>query len=453
MNNQPNKPKISREQYERIMAKRRAQKIKAARRKRILTLIIAVVIIALVIGAVIMVKRNLNFKNPDEIFSTLESSQSSSAQHSDSTQDSTETTQSSQPTQSNENRISFVACGDNIIHEGIFRDAQNRAKNGEKYNFKDMYAGVADIRSAADLSYVVQETPMAGEKYGASGYPSFNTPQEDGDTLVDLGFDVVNIATNHMLDQGSQGLADSIDFWKTKEITLLGAFTKSDYDNIRTTTKNGITIAWISYTYSTNGYTLNSSSNLLIPYIDEGDIVRQAALASQVGDIVIATMHWGTDSSEVITSDQRRVAKLLCDSGVDVILGSHSHTLQDVEMLTSSDGSHQTLCYYSLGNLISSMLYYNLMVGGIASFDIVKDENGVRVENPLVTPIMCQYEKIDYGNTTSFPYNLALYVLEKYPAELVEKHGAQIDGAFTYNDLIARAKNAVNSEYLPAFYK
>lgn len=438
---------MTREQYERALARRRAKQMAERRRKRIKTAIFLIIVFAVVILATVLIlKHNNGYKDPGEIFSTLETAPPVPSGI-------TNTPPSDQPSEADSTgKISFIACGDNLIHEGIFKDAQNRAKGGEKYNFKDMYAGVADIIAKADLAYINQETPMA--EGAPSGYPSFNTPRENGDTLVDLGFDIVNIATNHMLDMGTKGLAQSVAYWKTKNVTLLGAFTESDFDNIRVTEKNGIKIAWLSYTYGTNGYVLDASSDMWIPYIDQGDIIRQAALAKQMGDIVIASMHWGTDSAIPVDDSQKKAAQILADCEVDVIIGTHSHTLQPVEYIKSSDGSHETLCYYSLGNLISSMLYYDLMVGGIAAFDIVKDANGTRVENPMIIPTMCQYEKIDYGNgSTSFPYNLAVYKLEDYPKELVSKHGAQIDRSFTYDDLIKRVHDAVDNKYLPEFYR
>ena len=129
---------------------------------------------------------------------------------------------------------SFLAAGDNIIHEAVYTDAHKRAENGTGYNFLPMYDGIADLIKDADISFVNQEGPIAGIKYGISGYPNFNAPDEAGQTLVDLGFDIVNIANNHMLDKWESGLLATIDYWETKDVLLLGAYRdQADYDNIR----------------------------------------------------------------------------------------------------------------------------------------------------------------------------------------------------------------------------
>ena len=70
----------------------------------------------------------------------------------------------------------------------------------EKYYFKGMYSGISDMIGRADIAFVNQEAPIAGQKFGHSGHPNFNSPDEMGDTLISLGFDVINIANNHMLD-------------------------------------------------------------------------------------------------------------------------------------------------------------------------------------------------------------------------------------------------------------
>ena len=156
-------------------------------------------------------------------------------------------------------------------------------------------------------------------------------------------------------------------------------------------------------------------------------------------------MHWGTDSSLTVTSSQKQYAQLLADCGVDVIIGTHSHTLQPVEWITSSDGNHKTLCYYSLGNLISTMHYNETLVGGLATFDIVKDGDTVAIENVGVIPTMCHYSMTRDS--------LQIYTLEDYSEELAQAHGSQLKRSFTYDYLLSRVKDTVSAEYLPEYYK
>ena len=107
-----------------------------------------------------------------------------------------------------ETRLSFVAAGDNLIHQAIIDDAKRLADErglGEEYYFDSMYDDFRDTFKSADISFINQESMIAGESFPYSGYPHFNTPPQMVKTLENLGIDVVNIATNHSFD--GQGIA------------------------------------------------------------------------------------------------------------------------------------------------------------------------------------------------------------------------------------------------------
>ncbi|MEE0968033.1 MAG: CapA family protein [Clostridia bacterium] len=359
-----------------------------------------------------------------------------------------------------ETRISFAAAGDNIIHEAVFTDAKNHASTyvsstGKKvnYRFADMFEGIKPIIKSADLAYINHETPVAGEDFKILGYPDFNAPQEVGDDLAEVGFDIINIANNHMLDMGEKGYRNSISYWNKKSaengLTIIGGYTKTDYDNIRFIERDGVKIALLSYTTFINDKhknSLSSSTELLVPYANKSDITRQVGLAKQSGaDIIIVSMHWGDENAFEPNTQQKSLAKHMADLGVDVILGSHSHTLQPVEWL-EGEGGHKTLCAYSLGNCLSTMLYSYYMVGGILTFDIVDDDTGeVRIENPILVPMMCHYSMTRDS--------LKLYTLENYTEELVSAHGAQLNGSFGINTLYGYVTKTVDEEFLPEFFK
>ena len=444
----PRRP-MTREEYEKMTAER-LRRAKAARRnkrrKTALSVILCLVFVASAVFIVYKVKSGSNYRDPAERLGDSPSATIPSGVNTDPVT----TAPATEPTDGGgSGSFKFIAAGDNIIHSAVFEDARKRA-GGSGYDFLSMYNGIADTVKSADVKYVNQETPMAGASYGIQGYPSFNSPQEAGDALVALGFNTVNIATNHMLDMGTSGLADSIKYWKTKDVTLLGAYTKSDYDNIRVQEAGGIKIAWLSYTYGINGNRdVGSSSDIVIPIIDDTVIRRQTELAKKAGDIVIASMHWGTDSAIPVDNSQKQYAKLLADCGVDVIIGTHSHTLQPVEWITSSDGKHRTLCYYSLGNLINTGYEYYKMVGGLASFTVVKDENGVSVNNAMLIPTMCHYSMNRDG--------LAVYLLENYTEELCAAHGSHRSESsvpnFDFSTLKKTVTDAVDKQFLPDFYK
>lgn len=360
-----------------------------------------------------------------------------------------DTTNSPETTASkpDEQRVSFLAAGDNIIHEQVYVDAKNRATDGG-YDFCGMYDGVREFIESADLAFVNQETPLGGDELGISGYPNFNGPQAAGTALVEVGFDIVNIATNHMLDKKEAGLKGSIDFWNSQPVTLLGGYyDDEDYENIRVVEKNGIKIAFVTYTYGLNGMTLPSSSKIHIPLIDDDEIVRMVEKAKTLADATVCVMHWGTDGSTVVTNEQKRLAGLITDAGADVILGMHSHTLQPVEWQVGRNGN-KTLVIYSLGNFLNAQYDSINLVGGIITFDIVKKDGAVTIEDPIMNPIVVQYDNDRLG--------FQIYLLENYTASLAAAHGTVKFGTlktFTLDTAKGFVTAAVDKEFLPNFLK
>ncbi len=339
-------------------------------------------------------------------------------------------------------RVSFMGCGDNIIYYGNVRDAKSLSDGTRKYNFKPMFAQVSDKITDADIAFINQETVMAGEGYDLSYYPRFNSPRDVGYDLVELGYDVINIANNHMLDKGAQGLSNTIEFWKGQDCLMIGGYEDAaDYDTVRTLEKNGINIAFLSYTYATNGISKGKNSPLAIPYINDDDIKRQTEKAKEKSDFIIVSVHWGDEGSFKPNNEQKRVAQLLADCGVDVIIGHHPHVIQPVEWLYGRDGN-RTLCVYSLGNFAAEQAYAYNMVGGIISFDIVSEDNGKPyVENPIFTPTVFHFNSRFYQNT--------VYPMQEYTEELVNAHGVKT--YYKKNISLAQLRKYVTDTVSPVF--
>ena len=361
------------------------------------------------------------------------------------------------PTVPAETRIRVVAAGDNIAHDSVVETARTDAAGASAYDFSGIYAGIADLIAGADVAFVNQEAPVGGAELGISGYPNFNAPKEMVDALIDVGFDVFNIANNHMLDKGETGYANTVAYFNSLPVTMIGGYTKKNYDSIRIVEKQGIKIAFLSYTTLINNAhknDLSADSEYLVPHADTETITRQVGLAKKAADVVIVSMHWGKENEFGIVAEQEKYAKLCADLGVDVVLGHHSHVVGGVEYVTGESGN-KTLVAYSLGNLCSTMLYGKNMVGEILSFDIVKRENGsIGIENVLVDPVVSHYQtdtsRKDNQNL-HVRYASRVYLMRDYTETLANGHGSQNWGRFTLADLKKFVTDTVSAEFLPAY--
>ena len=149
-------------------------------------------------------------------------------------------------------KLSMLMVGDALIHGSVYRDAY---KNG-KYDFSSQLELIKPIVKNYDLAFYNQETILGGTDLGLSDYPTFNSPWEFGDNMLDAGFNIVNLATNHTMDRGEKAILKSCEYWnpKKEKILFAGSYcSKEDRDEIKIFEKNGIKYTMLSYTYGTNG--------------------------------------------------------------------------------------------------------------------------------------------------------------------------------------------------------
>lgn len=312
-------------------------------------------------------------------------------------------------------RVSFVAVGDNLIHDTVYEQAAARVSDG--YDFSYDYEKIADKIAAPDVAILNQETIISTE-HNVSSYPMFNSPVEVGEEMLKIGFDVFNIATNHSLDCGEKGLISAINFWKSKNVITTGAYLNSDdMANIPMNEVNGVKIAYLGFTESTNGLSLPDDTEvILVQAKDESLLQQQIAKAKETADVVIVNAHWGEEYTHEPNDNQRSLAQKLASWGADVIIGTHPHVIQPVEYIVNSDG-RKTLVAYSLGNFISAQNRGPRMLGGMLNFEVVKNNatGEIALENVKFSGVVTHY---GYGYS-----NIRVYPLEDYTQELASKHG------------------------------
>lgn len=312
-------------------------------------------------------------------------------------------------------RVTFAAVGDNLIHDTVYEQAAARSSSG--YDFTDAYERIAEYIATPDVAILNQETIISTE-HNVSSYPMFNSPVEVGEEMLEIGFDVFNIATNHSLDCGEKGLISAINFWKSKNAITCGAYlNREDMSNIPMHEVNGVRIAYLGFTDSANGLSLPADSEvILVRAADESLLQQRIIKAKETADVVIVSAHWGNEYTHEPTDAQRELAEKLAMWGADVIIGTHPHVIQPVEYITNSDG-RKTLVAYSLGNFISAQNRGPRMLGGMLNFEVVK--NNTTGETAL--------ENVKFsGVVTHFGYgcsNIRVYPLEAYTEELASKHG------------------------------
>ena len=312
----------------------------------------------------------------------------------------------------------FLAVGDNLIHDVIYYQAARRTDDGS-YDFLPVYEQIRNKISAADIAYINQETPMAGS-LEPSTYPMFNTPPEMAEDLSDLGFDVINIANNHMLDKGVQGLSETIELLRNTDgiSAVIGAYDDPEgYGEPVIVEKNDIRFGFVGFTQHTNGLRLPKDNANMIIYTDNTDemflLIQELKAAS---DVVIVSVHWGDEGYNLPNDYQRELARQFADWGVDIVIGTHPHVLQAIEYLSGENGS-ETLVFYSLGNFVSAQIDPANLIGGIAEITVRKNHTTgeVYVFAPELNFVITQYG-------TGFS-DLHLVDLEDYTEQQAAQHG------------------------------
>lgn len=291
-----------------------------------------------------------------------------------------------------EQSITLAAIGDILIHDRVYDDT----KDGEGYDFKPLLTEVKPYLQKADITFANQETMIGGTDIGLSTYPAFNSPYEVGDALKDAGVDIVSIANNHTLDRGEKAIHNAIDHWKKIDMPYIGAYENNrDRERLRVMqTDAGISVAFLAYTYGTNGVPIPDGKEFLVNLIDKQKIGQDIAEAKKKADAIVLSLHFGTEYERMPNDVQKDLVRFAAEQGVDIVLGHHPHVLQPVAWVEGVNG-HKTLAIYSLGNFLSGQDGKYKQTGGIFSCRISKQyKEGtahVEVTDPAFMPTYVNY--------------------------------------------------------------
>lgn len=298
---------------------------------------------------------------------------------------------------------SLFMVGDALLHPPIYLYSQ--LPDGS-YDFSPCFEYIAPIAAQYDLAYYNQETILGGTDLVLSGYPMFNSPQEYGRDMIKAGFNLVSTANNHSLDRGEAGIIASENFWDAQEGIVVDGTNKTqeEQDEVKISEVNGISYAFISYTYGMNGLLPPEGKEYLVNCYDGHveDLLNKVRYGKENADVVIVAMHWGWEYWTEPNDEQLQLAQQLADAGATIIIGNHPHTIQPVQWLND----HKTICFYALGNFISSQEGDSL-AGMMAALNIKKtvlnDEVSIEI-NDVKADLHYTYNE-NYTNNKVIPFS------------------------------------------------
>ena len=303
--------------------------------------------------------------------------------------------------------INLVATGDIMCHTTNFNAAYD--SKSKTYDFTPVFANVAKYITKADIAIGNLETTFAGEDRGYTGYPTFNSPASLGETIKNIGIDVLSTANNHSLDKNYTGVVSTLDELDRMGIAHVGTSRSEEEQNkILVKEVNGIKIAFLSFTYGTNGIPVPAGKEYCVNLIEEELILNQIRLAKEQNvDIICASMHWGVEYSRKQTKDQEDLANYLFNHGVDIIIGNHAHVIEPMEKkkITLEDGTEkEVFVVYALGNFISGQTIEHTKTTAILDMQIRKSgETGkIGIDSVDYIPVYCY----DSGESSKDRYKL-----------------------------------------------
>ena len=350
--------------------------------------------------------------------------------------------------------IRLLAVGDNLFHAGVHLTGK---QSDGTYDFSFLFENIQPYLDDADIKIINQETILGGNQRGNDGhlgYPLFNSRTEVGDAIAAAGFNVVTHSTNHTIDQGLDGLLHCANYWAQNHPDVLVSGIRSeaaDQIEIPTLEIEGVTFAILNYTYGPNLGSFPSQYEGymdMLCYYDESsrmidftrinpEVLSDIERAEEIADIVVVCPHWGSEYMTKQSTYQETFAMQMTEAGADLIIGTHPHVVQPVTYVESENGN-KSLCYYSLGNYVSTQKQVECMLEGMAivTFTVTPEgEISINEEETGVIPLICQYTQgsVRIDN---------IYFLSEYTEELALKHGMYTYAgiAFHYDDVANLSK-------------
>jgi Bacterial capsule synthesis protein PGA_cap len=293
-------------------------------------------------------------------------------------------------------RVTIALTGDVLPHNTVW----SAAETGDGFDFGPILAPLAPTIRAADLALCHLEVPLAAATGPFSSYPRFSAPPQLAEALVATGYDGCSTASNHSVDQGHPGVVRTLRTLDVVGLEHTGTARSSrESERIVSFERDGLRIAWLSYTYGTNGLPVDADKPWSVNLIDPARIRSDARRARRDGaDAVLVALHWGSEYRHSPDAYQEQVARVLARApAITLIYGHHAHVVQPIRRVGG------TWVIYGLGNSVADQRATapGVDTGLIAEVTLVRVGDGaVRVRPPTYRPTY-----ID----TSLPSGLRVY--------------------------------------------
>ena len=339
----------------------------------------------------------------------------------------------------------IMANGDLLYHDIIYISAK---KSDGTYDFHENFEYVKPWLKQADLVLGDFEGTVNKDHYLA-GYPLFNAPGEVMDAIKDAGYQVLDLAHNHILDSQIEGVVSTADAIEKAGMTPVGVYTHESRDKAPLLIKevNGIKVAILAYSYGFNGIEQNISQedyNRYLSDLDEDKMKAEIERAEKEADITIIMPQMGVEYQIEPTEEQKKLYHKMIDWGADIIFGGHPHVVEPAETV-EKDGDKK-LIIYSMGNFISNQRIETMQDvenakwterGVLMDVTIKKKSGKTTIETAQAHPSWVSRTPKGGYSPEGYPlYLYQTYILEdfieggKYRSQLDEATKQRIDTAY-----------------------
>ena len=290
--------------------------------------------------------------------------------------------------------IHLAAAGDLNVTDKVVWSGQS----GTIYDYTNAFMDVAHLFSEADLALLNFEGNIYGQPYGSA---TVSAPQELVVALKNAGVDLLQMANTTAIYNGVSGLQTTLANIRNAGIEPVGAYstnTEFNKNNGYTICEvQGLKLAFVAFTKGFGGLGLPAGSedcvNLLYEDYYENyeklntDKINKVlkAVSAEKPDLIIGLLHWGSEFNDTISDTQTKIANLMKKNGVDVIIGTHPHQVQQMEY----DETTGFFCAYSLGDFFGDGNRSGTAYSIILDLEITKnyDTGETRVTDFSYTPI------------------------------------------------------------------